>query len=232
MKKPQFAFLPFLLLGMTAMGLSARIISILFCQAPQINRLYWLLRLLPAIALMVGALVCHLLARQHSAGYLVSYFLNAAGSGCAVSVIFGARAYAPPPELLIVLLPAVLLGVLSVVLINISSKRFHAVIALVFSIAALILSIAGIFLLRTSVPAGLGLLFSGLYVLPFPICMAAALHSKDNPFRYLSFSGFGAFTLIILAAAVILSDGDILDELDFSDISGDFPRKKKGKKQP
>ena len=78
-------------------------------------------------------------------------------------------------------------------------------------------------------PMGCCFLFSGLFILPFPLAVATLQEDSRQRFRYLSFSGFGTFALVIIVAAFILSDGDILDGLDGFDFSDIGSGKKKGK---
>jgi hypothetical protein len=78
---------------------------------------------------------------------------------------------------------------------------------------------------------GCVLLFSALFLLPLPIGIAKAVDWPPDRFRYLSFAGFGAFFLILLVAAIVLSEGEILDGLDF-DIGGGESAGTKKKNKP
>ena len=53
------------------------------------------------------------------------------------------------------------------------------------------------------------LLFSGLFFLPFSFCLQNAVEKPERKFRYLSFSGFGAFGIIAFVAILILSEGEL-----------------------
>ena len=96
----------------------------------------------------------------------------------------------------------------------------------IFLMLTLALLGLGIFVwIRHSVLHGSTLVFSSLFFLPFPIGCSSAQEKPERKYRYLSFTGFGAFIVIALVAAIIMSGGEILDGLDFG--GGEGKAKKK-----
>ena len=103
---------------------------------------------------------------------------------------------------------------------------------MVLLVLAIVLVILGIVLwILKSMPFGCAFLFSGLFILPLPLAMCDVSEEWAECCHHLSYSGFGAFVLVLTVAAFILSDGDILDGLDLSLDGPDFGSsgRKKGK---
>lgn len=218
------------LIGLAVFGLTAHLTARVYVSTTWLSDLFWVIHLIIPLLLMGCAIAAHLIAKGRTAGYLVSYFLNAVGSGCLVGAIYGLRGYVPQIHLLGALLPAALI-VAATFLIPLQLKDLaKGITALVLAGLALALAVAGIFVWPFySMPMGCCFLFSGLFILPFPLAVATLQEDSRQRFRYLSFSGFGTFALVIIVAAFILSDGDILDGLDGFDFSDIGSGKKKGK---
>lgn len=229
MKNPQFRLLPFLYLGLLTMSVLAWLLSQLYRLIPGLAGIHWLAQLIPAICLMIGAIVCHKKAKGRTPGYLLSYLVNAAGSGCAIGALLGVAAVIPPAELLAALLPAAGLGTLVCLLLLIPGKGWRSFVILAFVILGLALIGVGIYvwICRDSL-AGCTMVFSGLFYLPFPVGCSAAREKPERKYRYLSFTGFGAFILIATVVAFILSEGEILNGLDL-DLGTGGKKKKAGK---
>ena len=227
MKKFAFSCFP-PLVGLLAFGLSARGIAFVYPQLLWLQDAYWLVHLILPLVLMGGAVALHWTAKGRAPMYLLAYLLNAVGSGCLVGAIYGLRDYVPPAALLAALLPAFLIGAGSFLVTLFSKDLARGITAFSLAGLALMLAVAGIFLwIFYSMPIGCCFLFSGLFILPFPLAVCAVQEEGAQPFRYLSFSGFGTFILVLLVAAFILSEGEILEGFDIGDADG-F-RKKKGK---
>ena len=62
MKKPQCVMLLWYIVGLLMMGISAFAVSVLFDMIPQLMELHWVVRLIPALVFMIGAVVAHLLS--------------------------------------------------------------------------------------------------------------------------------------------------------------------------
>lgn len=229
MKPFSLKIMPHYILGLLTMAFSSWLMSWIFQSIPQLGDAYWLLQLGPAFLCMIGALVAHLRAKGRKGLYMLSYFLNAAGSGLAVGAVLGAASILPPPQILLALTPAAAIGCLVCLLFILPGKFWRGFTAICGTVLALVLVGFGIYFWICVDPlTGCAFVFSGLFYLPFPIGCNAMLESPQERYRYLSFTGFGAFMLIAFVAVFILSEGEILDGLDLG--GGDGKKAKKAKK--
>lgn len=221
MKKVPYQMLPFYVAGVLMMGISAYSVSLLFDAVPQLADLHWLVQLIPALLFMLGALAAHLLSKRKAWAYILGYALNAIGSGWTIGVLMGVREILPTQGLFLVLLPAIVLGVVYCVLVGILDGEKTTTVSLVFVILSVVLLLAGIAVWIWLFPLmGCAFVFSALFLLPFPIGVGVAMGEPQEMFRYLSFTGFGAFILILLVAVFILSEGELLEGLDGIDFGG------------
>ncbi|MBQ7416396.1 MAG: hypothetical protein IJW14_05125 [Oscillospiraceae bacterium] len=226
MNKPQLKIFPCYLIGLLIMAVSAWAISLLYSQVTFLSRLHWIVQLLPPLALMIAALIVHPVSKGRTGGYLFSYFLNATASGWAIGVLLGEAAIIPPPQVLAAMVPAAALGLILMLFSRNSSKAWRIATIVTFSVLGLALIGGGIYVWCVHCPlAGCAFVFSGLFYLPLPFCYGKALSNPDEMYRYLSYTGFGAFILIFLVVMFILSEGEILDGLDF-DFGGEGGKKK------
>lgn len=230
MKKYITLFIPSFL-GLAVFGVFARLIAEAYPQISWLKDAYWLVHLVLPLVLMGSALALHLTAKGRTAMHLVSYLFNAIGAGCLVGAIYGLRDYIPTAELLPGLIPAAALCAVACLIPLLPNEFWKELVSLALPVLAIGLVIAGIFVWGfRSMPFGCAFLFSGLFVLPFPRSVFHADEEWSDRFRYLSYSGFGAFALVSIVAAFILSDGEILDGLDgidFGDIGGSGNKKGK-----
>lgn len=222
MKKPLSKLLLSYLLGLSVMGLIAWPVSLFAGHIP----LDGFPKLIPAFVLMIVAVVFHKKSKGHALGYLCSYFLNAIASGATIGVVLAECNIAPSLNLALALLPAAGLGILVSVLLLIFKKTDG--ICAAFTVLALLMIIISIAIwVGRSALVGSILLFSGLFFLPLPFCLQNAVENPEREFRYLSFSGFGAFAIIAFVAMVILSEGEILEGvLEGLDFGGGKGKKK------
>ena len=223
MKTTQPKLLLSYLLGLSLMGVLAWLVSLLSGYIP----MYWLPKLIPSLVLMIIAIICHKKAKGHALGYLFSYYLNAVGSGAIIGVVLAECNISPSLNLAFALLPAAGIGILVSVLLMIFKKADG--ICAAFTVLALLMIILAIAIWAgRSALTGSILLFSGLFFLPLPFCLQKAVEKPEREFRYLSFSGFGAFAIIAFVAMVILSEGEILEgAFDGLDFGGGKGNKKK-----
>ena len=225
MKHPQLKLFPCYLIGLLVMAVSAWLVSLLYGQVTFLSQLHWIVQLLPPLALMIVALVALPVSKGHTGGNLFSYFLNAAASGWAIGVLLGVVTVVPPPEILTAMIPAVLLGLALVLFGRCSSKAWRIASVVIFSLLGLALIGVGIYVWCAHSPLiGCSFVFSGLYYLPLPLGYAEAVSNPEKMYRYLAYTGFGAFVLIFFVVLFILSEGEILDGLDFG---GEGGKKKK-----
>ena len=224
MKHPQFKMLLYFLCGLLAMALTAWLL------AGPLALGHATAGILLAVVFLVAAIFIEFAAQgiilKESFSFpakrrlfRVSYLLNAVASGCAVSSVLMDKQIAVNEELFLALLPAAVLAILFSLL---ADKTF----SIVFTVLAIALCVGAIcFWIFISATMGCMALFSGLYLLLFPIGLRHAVRAPKEWSRYLSYTGFGAFFVIFIAALLILSDGEALDgvDLDF----GHSRRKKK-----
>ena len=111
MKKSRIAMLLCYILGLLVMALLCWLVSLIYRAFPGLADLNWVASMIPPFFLMILATLCHKMAKGRTPGYLGSYLLNAAGSGCAIGILLGNAAVIPPPELLPALLPTAGLGI-------------------------------------------------------------------------------------------------------------------------
>jgi hypothetical protein len=233
MKDPQKNMLSCYLIGLVVMAAFAWLISVTIPLFPALAHAHWALQQIPAVLLTLAATVAHLLSRKkNNRAYLFSYFTNAVASGWAIGVLMGSKEILPAPELILALLPAAGVGILTALLVGRPKSRLRTVLSTLAVITAVCLFLSGIVVWNLLSPLmGCVLLFSALFLLPLPIGIAKAVDWPPDRFRYLSFAGFGAFFLILLVAAIVLSEGEILDGLDF-DIGGGESAGTKKKNKP
>lgn len=229
MKRNVFSLFPLTLLGLGVMSVFAWLLACAYPLWPRLQTAFWAVHLILPLLLMVGAIVVHKCAKGRPAGYLLAYLCNAIGSGCTVGAIWGVRSRIPAPELLAALVPAAVICALSLLILGLRNEKARGAVVTVLTVLALALTVGGGVLWPLhSMPLGCTVLFTGLFILPFPIAVSIAGSEPEQRFRYLSYSGFGALIFIVIAAALILSGGDLLDGLD-AGFDFDFGKKKKGK---
>ena len=201
-------------LGLLLMGTVAWLVSAMLQVFPAILEIHWLVLLIPAVLCSVGALIAHLCAKGRTGIYLLSYGINAIGSGCAVGVLMGVKGMISTLILVQSLLPALLLGILCWAFLAFIDY-YPGIVTLLFVVLSVILLIVGFVIWVKVMPlVGCTMVFSALFVLLFPVFVNVALDDARDTFRYLSFSGFTAFIAILFAVIIILSEGQALDGLD------------------
>lgn len=224
MKNENLKLLPTFVVGLIVMTASA------WMFAPLTGGEYWLLWILGAVLLCVGAVVCHALSNRRAAVYVLGYLINAVSSGCAAATLYGQMGW--DVELLMLLCgvaPVALLGAVFCLGYFGQGKLWRKIWGLAMALLALALMVAAVILwIKWNPVAGSMGFFSGICLLFFIMACLATLDSPKEKWRYLSFSGFWAFAVILIVVLVILSEGEILDGLDF-DFSGGSAKKKRGK---
>lgn len=215
MKDPTYPMPIFYSLGLTLMGAVAWLVSILLQGAPVLAGLHWAVLLIPAGIFSV----CALIAVPWSK--LLSYGLNAIGSGWAVGVLMGVKAILPTTALMVALLPALVIGILCWIVLA-AIDYWPGILTLIFVLLSVALLILGIVIWVRHVPlVGCAMVFSALFLLPYCIAVNAAMDHPREMLSYLSISGFGAFIVILIAVLIVLSEGDGMEALfDGLDISG------------
>lgn len=223
----QLVLLPLFFLGLLIMGLSSWLMSLCFGAFPALGELHLLALFIAVLVFMGVAVVFHWRAKGRTGMYLTAYFLNAAGSGISIGILLGRSGLIPPPAVLLALLPVATLCAAFCLLFAVSGEKRSTLLAFIFSVCALALIGFGIYFWICKEPlTGCAFVFSGLFFLPFPFCIAGSAEDSEEKYHYLSYSGFGAFILIAFVVALILSEGEILDGFDF-DFGGGSRKKKR-----
>lgn len=228
MKEPTYPMPICYSLGLMLMGAVAWLISTILPAVPVLGKLHWGILLIPAVLCSVGALIASIRAKERTGLLLVSYGLNAMGSGLAVGVLMGVKGILPATPLVQGLLPALILGLLFWIFLAVID-HWPGIQTLVYVLLSVALLILGIVIWTRHVPLiGCAMVFSALFLLPFPIAMNAAIDKPYEQFFYLSISGFGAFILILIGVLFVLTEGEILDGLDgFDGFGGEGIGRKK-----
>lgn len=231
MKHPQFKMLLYFLCGLLIMVLTAWLLAGPLALGNAT------IGMLLAVGFLILAFVTELAAEgsifQESFNFpakrrlsRASYLLNAVASGCAVGGVLMDKQIAASPNLFLAILPAAALALLFSFLYCFPGEGLRKAFCVTFLVLTVSLCVGAICLwIFVSTTMGCMALFSGLYLLLFPIGLRHAVRAPKEWSRYLSYTGFGAFFMVFIAALLILSDGEALDgvDLDF----GHSSRKKK-----
>lgn len=229
MRITHWKLFPGFLLGLIVMWASACGVMLLLAARPALLDAHWGIWLAVTLLFPILALVCHLKAGDVPALYLLSYFLNTLGAGCIFGVVMGYLLEEPVfPELLLALLISMLPALAAMVLtcLVFSVFRRDRITAVCFTLLAIVAAAVGL------VNLGPGTFFAFLLFLPMPLACGKSMGKPWSTDRYLSFSGFGAYLIVLVAGIMILTeDGpDGLIEALFDGIDvGDGPKKKKKK---
>ena len=221
MKNPTYPMPIFYSLGLFLMGATAWLVSAMLQKTPALAGLHWIALLIPAVLCSLCALIVTVCAKKRTAPLLLSYGLNAIGSGWTVGVLMSVKGILPTATLAYGLLPALAVGILCWIVLA-AVDYWPGILTLFFVLLSLALLILGILIWNRHVPLmGCAMVFSALFLLPYCIAVNAALDNPGEQFSYLSISGFGAFIVILVVVIAVLSDGDGLEALfDGLDVVG------------
>lgn len=214
MKQPTYPMPLFFGFCVLLMAAVAWMTSALLQEVSLRGNLHWLILLIPAVLCSVGALIAHLRSKERTWAYLLSYSLNALGSGWAVGVLMGVKGMLPTATLVMSLLPALFLGILCWIVLA-AIDRWPTIVTSIFVVLSVALLITGIvFWVRFAPLVGCTMVFSALFLLPYPVAVNLAMDTPSETYRYLSFSGFGGFVLIFTVVLFVLTEGEVLEGLD------------------
>lgn len=213
MRTTHWKLFPGFLLGLLVMWATCCGVMVLLTATPSLLDVHWGIWLAVTLLFPFLALVAHLKAAHVPVLYLLSYFLNAVGSGFTFGIVMSYLLEEPTgAELLLALglsmLPA--LAAMLILCLVYSVFRRDQVTAIVFTILGVVAVFAGL------VKLGPGAFFSLLFFLPMPLGCAKSLGKPWNVDRYLSISGFGAYLIVMLAGIMILTEAEpdgLLDAL-------------------
>lgn len=202
MRTSHWKLFPGFLAGLLVMWVTACGVMLLLAANPGLLDLHWGIWLAVTLLFPVLALVAHLKAGSVHALYLVSYFLNTLGAGCTFGVVMSYLDVEPSGGLMLALLLSVLPAALMMLVLCLlyAFLRWDRGLAITFTILGLVAAVVG------AVTLGPGALFAFLFFLPMPLACAKTLGKPWSVDRYLSFSGFGAYLLVMVAGVMILTE--------------------------
>lgn len=184
--------------------------------------------LIVGVLLMLSAIPFHIFGKKNKIGYFISFFLNTVGSG------FSASGYYVRMDVSVNLYQMILSAVPAIVvlfLVYIMFQNFHKakkmtvgvgatinILLLVVSVVLWIINNAGFF----------SFCFFCLLISLFYLCVFGITLNHEERFvlRDISFGSFGSFIIITVVVIFILSEGEILENLDFG-----LERKRKRKRK-
>ncbi len=178
------------------------------------------------IALMILAIPFHLRGKKNGVCYLVSFLLNSIGNGFSVSAYYLVKEVKVDLyEMLFasVIAAGVMLFVYLMLQIFSKSKKVTVTIAAII-IAALMAAAISLWILRDAGFYSFG--FFSLLISMFFLCVFGInINQEKRPvLRDISFGSFGTFVIITVVVLAILSEREVLSELDFG---WDWKKKKK-----
>lgn len=180
------------------------------------------------IGMMILAIPFHYNAKKHPLGYFISFIINSVASGFVVSAYYLESSNSLDVfRLFIGAVPAAAILFLVYVMLQCFEKT-KKVTLVVAGIINAVLTIATTVLW---IKYGLVIFSFGFFcslICFFFLCVFGITinHDERSVFRDISFGSFGSFIIITVVVIVILSEGEVLDGLDF-DVGGG----KKGKKK-
>lgn len=231
MKNALWKILPCYILGLAVMGLTAWVATRCYSLIPIQAENAWWIGIAAAIMFCVLAIVSHKLAKGRAFGYIVGYLFNAIGSGLCIGMLYWEMDWSVSTQTLaLALFPSVTLGFLLCLTTLKQNKIWRKVCDSTILLLTIALIVAAIITwIKWDHVGGSFAFFCGVCQLFFHIACLVIMGKLDGKWRYLSFSGFWAFAIIAILVFIILSEGDILDGLDF-DIGGSGKRNKANKK--
>lgn len=177
--------------------------------------------LICGVVLMVIAIPFHIWGKKTSACYIISFAFNTIGNGASAAAYYLEVGIAPDLlEVFFAVIPAA--GILFLVYLMLQifakTKKFTLIFALIINAMLMIAAIV-FWIIDGSIIFSFG--FFGLIISLFYLCVFGITidNDKRGVMRDISFGSFGAFIIITVVVLTILSEGDILDGLDF-DIGG------------
>lgn len=179
------------------------------------------------ICLMILAIPFHIWGKKNGIGYLVSFLLNSIGNGFSVSAYYLVKEVnISLYEMLMssVFAAGILLLVYLMLQIFSKTKKVTVTTATIINVVLMAAAII-LWILRDAGFYSFG--FFSLLISMFYLCVFGINinHKKRPVLRDISFGSFGTFVIITVVVLAILSEGEILDGLDF-----DLGRKVKRKK--
>lgn len=164
------------------------------------------------ILLMVIAIPIHIWAKKHNFGYTISYILNSIGNGFSISAYYTVKKVPIniPQVLLVITGFLAAFSLVAIITYHRSQLYKMAFIAFTMILIMLLAACLGFWIINGSTLYSFGF-FSIIIVLTDVLSLGQTrIRSK-----IISLSSFGIFILISLVVLTILTEGEILSELDF-----------------
>lgn len=179
------------------------------------------------VILMVLAIPFHILGKKMPLSYILSLVINSIGTGFSISGYYiNADIDLHIVDVLPAIIPAVCILLLVYMLLQMFSKTKTVTVTVSVVISVLSAIAAVVFWITDG-----GVIFSfgffSLVLLSFYLCVfgISVNHDERSVLRDLSFGSFGTFIIVTVVVVFILSEGEILDGLDFG--GGDGSKKKR-----
>lgn len=187
--------------------------------------------LIIGIVLMLLAIPFHILGKKNPIGYLISFLVNSVANGFSVSAYYLVKGIdIDLGSMIFAIIPAVAVLFIVYLMLQIwgKTKRVTVSVAVVVNVILIVAEIV-LWIKNGSVPFSFGffsLMISMFYLGVFGITIN---HDERAVLRDVSFGSFGSFIILTVVVIVILSEGDILEGLDFAGDGDNSGRKKKHK---
>lgn len=211
-------------LGLALAGLMSWSVPSLWLSLPDPSKIHWGVGMGVAFILMLLALVPAGRSEKSPWEPVFCYSLNALGTGCAVGTLLAQLEEIPDLQLLLIcLVPGAVLAL--VLAFSLAHPPIQWVKRICWIAAAISLVLVGVGICRWCFGDALWgavCFFCGLVLLPFSVVCRTCAQKPEYALGHLALAGFGIFFVVFFIVLLILSEGDILDGLDF-----DLPSRKK-----
>lgn len=186
--------------------------------------------LIVGVVLMVLAVPFHILGKKTQVGYLISFGINSVANGFSASAYYlikGITIDLNSVFFAIISAVAVLFLVYLMLQVWAKTKRVTVTVAVIVNMLLMVAEIV-LWVMYGNAIYSFG--FFSLLISLFYLCVFGITinHDERPVLRDVSFGSFGSFIILTVVVIAILSEGDILDGLDF-DLSGGGKKKKKSR---
>ena len=171
------------------------------------------------IVMMIIAIPFHCKGKKKARGYLASFVINAIASGFVVSAYYlKSKIVLDIYHLLIGVIPACTIIFLVYLMLQSfnKTKRVTITVAAIVN-AVLTISAIVLWIIYGNVVFSFGFFCSLISFFCLCVFGITINHDERSVFRDISFGSFGSFIIISVVVIFIISEGEILDGLDFSD---------------
>ena len=211
-------------LGLVLTGLMAWAVPSLWLLLPDPSKIHWGFGTFVAFVLMLLALIPAGRSEDRPWDAVISYSLNALGTGCAVGTLLAQMEEIPNIQLLLTcLVPGALFSL--VLAFSLAHPPMQWVKRSCWIAAGISLLLIGAGICGWCLDGllwGTICFFGGLVLLPFSIVCRTCAQKPEYALGHLAIAGFGIFFVVFFVVLLILSEGEVLDGLDF-----DLPSRKK-----